>query len=238
VHFCIYCFVSVVKSFVFRRSTTKETRFPPQTLNFPAKKFKLRFSPPKIQTRNKQQPSAKVPDKFFFFSYLNSCFRRATRAALPAFFSRKKNYLIRCLNQQNVSFRFCRHNIFSGSLQRPQNQHQQHLHLSIMSRRLQGGWISHNFHFFLLIFFSSSLSRNYLFLPATPHFQLFFSLSFFCHIQLPARIKKKKRKRSESLLGIFLSRAEVERQFCCTPRQTPRPTRETRRPRPIGLRQI
>jgi len=128
---CIYCFVRLRldKLFVFRRSRTrlvsrhKLQTSPPkvQTPNFPAKSSNSKLPRQKIQTRNKQQPSTSQPKRrtkfkfIFLFSYLNSCFQlerfsqhfSVEKKKLP--FSSPRARL--CANQQNVSFRVCRHKI-------------------------------------------------------------------------------------------------------------------------------
>merc|ERR1712096_117881 len=52
-----------------------------------------------------------------------------------------------------------------------------------------------------------------------------------------ARVKKKRQKRSESLLGFFFGRARKFKVSFAARRGAPRPNRETRRRRPKGERQ-
>jgi len=144
---CIYCFVRLRldKLFVFRRSRTrlvsrhKLQTSPPkvQTPNFPAKSSNSKLPRQKIQTRNKQQPSTSQPKRrtkfkfIFLFSYLNSCFQLERFSQHFSVEKKKLPFSSRlCANQQNVSFRVCRHKItlFFFLALFSDHQHQPRLH--------------------------------------------------------------------------------------------------------------
>merc|ERR1712096_351553 len=135
-----------------------------------------------------------------------------TRAVLPAFFSRKKkNYLFRRrardfvrINKTSL-FVFVVTKLlsfFSGSFQRP-SASTTFASIIRLTTYFRGGTeqFRANFIFSLV---SSSLSKLSI-PPDHFSFSTFFFSLVFCHFQLPARaqIKKKRRKRSESLSGIF-----------------------------------
>merc|ERR1712096_584719 len=135
-----------------------------------------------------------------------------------------------CANQQNVSFRVCRHKItlffFSGSFQRP-SASTTFASIIRLTTYFRGGTeqFRANFIFSLV---SSSLSKLSI-PPDHSSFSTFFFLSRFLPLSTPrARIKKTPETVGIAFGDFFLSRAGVQSQFCCTSRRAAAESRNSK----------